>query len=231
MSHTGPGEGTLLVNPLLSMATAYYLLRPFFSPIQQREHSASADFLHPSNWKLDRAPDSWLQGASPGHGQELTPLLHPHLDLDNSLVHVPRVAPGDYVAWHCDTIHSAFRDLPSNMFDLAADTKLGVDKVHAGPTDSSVLYIPTCPLTEWNAQYLLRQRDAFFRGTPPPDFPGGEGESRHVGRPTADDVFQASGVEGARAFGLDAWDSTAPGLSRGQREVMDRANKVLGFYD
>ena len=114
MSHTGPGEGTLLVNPLLSMATAYYLLRPFFSPARQQEiHAtcASADFLHPSNWKLDRTPDSWLQGASPGHGQELTPLLHPHLDLQNSLVHVPRVAPGDYVAWHCDTIHSAFRDL------------------------------------------------------------------------------------------------------------------------
>jgi len=78
---------------------------------------------------------------------------------------------------------------------------------------------------------LLRQRDAFLRGTPPPDFPGGEGESRHVGRPTADDVFQAGGAEGARAFGLEAWDSTALGLSKGQREVMDRANKVLGFYD
>jgi hypothetical protein len=32
LSKTGPFEGTLLVNPLLAKATAYYLLRPFFSP-------------------------------------------------------------------------------------------------------------------------------------------------------------------------------------------------------
>ena len=30
--------------------------------------------------------------------------------------------------------------------------------------DSSVLYIPACPLTETNAEYLVRQREAFFEG-------------------------------------------------------------------
>jgi hypothetical protein len=45
----------------------------------------------------------------PGHGQELTSLLHPHLRLDNAMVHVPKVKPGDFVVWHCDgEIHSEF---------------------------------------------------------------------------------------------------------------------------
>lgn len=40
-----------------------------------------------------------------------------------------------------------------------------VDKIHAGKDDSSVMYIPACPLTETNADYLVRQREAFFEGT------------------------------------------------------------------
>ena len=44
-----------------------------------------------------------------------------------------------------------------------------VDKTHAGKDDSSVLYIPACPLTEANAEYLVRQREAFFEGKSPYD--------------------------------------------------------------
>ena len=176
MSDTGPFEGTLLVNPLLQLATSYYLLRPFFVPKQK--HATLVDnFLKPTNWELREEPDSWLQGATPGRGQELRDFLHPHLRLENSMVHVPKVQPGDYVSWHCDTIHA-------------------VDSVHMGQSDSSVLYIPTCPLTELNAQYMLRQRKAFLDGTPGPDFPGGEGESRHIGKPTVDDVAEWTGLEG-----------------------------------
>jgi hypothetical protein len=105
-----------------------------------------------------------------------------------------------------------------------------VDRMHAGASDSSVLYIPACPLTEDNARFLARQRQTFTDGVPSPDFGGGEGESRHVGRPAADDVAKVSGKEGLRAFGLMEWDSTEAGLSGGQREAMDRANKALGFY-
>ncbi|KAI9725625.1 MAG: hypothetical protein M1828_002910 [Chrysothrix sp. TS-e1954] len=210
MPHIGPGEGTLLVNPLLGLATSYYLLRPFFEAKRSAE-ALGPEFLEPSNWRLQREQDSWLHGATPGHGQELTAQLHPHLDLDHSMVHVPKVAPGDYVAWHCDTIHA-------------------VDKVHAGSTDSSVLYIPSCPLTELNARHMDRQRDTFMRGVPGPDFPGGEGEANHIGRLVTDDVAELSDAGGLRAFGLKAWDSTEPGLTQGQREVMDRSNKILGFY-
>ena len=142
MSHTAPGEGTLLVNPLFARATAYYLLRPFFSPKAQLPDPA---FLDASNWELNLEPTTTLEGAAMGQALELSETLHPHLDLQNTMVHVPTVHPGDYIAWHCDTIHA-------------------VDKVHGGKTDSSVLYIPACPLTETNAEYLLCQRAAFAQG-------------------------------------------------------------------
>nr|POE66139.1 uncharacterized protein ybiu [Quercus suber] len=217
MSSTGPYEGTLLVNPLLSRATAYYLLRPFFSPKTSfpeltADTTNSELFLSPDNWQLDATQSSWLQGASPGHGQELQHALHPHLQLPLSMVHVPHVQPGDYVSWHCDTIHA-------------------VDKIHAGKSDSSVMYIPACPLTVSNATFLAKQRTAFLQGTPCPDFGGGVGESEHIGRPGVKEVEQVNTEEGLQAFGLKAWDSDAADLSAGQREVMDRANKILGFYE
>ncbi|KAK0977225.1 hypothetical protein LTR91_013379 [Friedmanniomyces endolithicus] len=215
MSETAPYEGTLLVNPLLSRATAYYLLRPFFTPkIAARDPTAETydeAFLTPENWQLEPEPTSWLHGASPGHCQELRAALHPHLNLPSSMVHVPKVQPGDYVSWHCDTIH-------------------GVDSVHTGSTDSSVLYIPSCPLTVANAQFVARQREAFLNGWPSPDFGGGVGESQHVGRPGVEDVERVNSGDGLQAFGLKAFDGEAEGLTSGQREVIDRANKILGFY-
>lgn len=221
LSTTGPGQGTLLVNPLLAKATAYYLLRPFFSPrsgVAPGAQTASEattqtqTFLAPANWTLDPQPSAWLQGATPGHGQELSHLLHPHLDLRRSMMHVPTVRPGDYVAWHCDAIHA-------------------VDKTHAGTQDASVLYIPTCPLTEDNARYLARQRDKFVHGTPSPDFGGGVGESEHAGRVRVEALEDLLGEDARRAMGLAEWDSAAEGLGTGERVVLDVANKVLGFYD
>lgn len=87
----------------------------FFS---QKEGSG-ADFLHEDIWQLDPQQGSAIQGVSLGHTQELNDNLHLHLDLPNTMVHVPTVRPGDYIAWHCDTIHA-------------------VDKVHEGSTDSSL---------------------------------------------------------------------------------------------
>jgi hypothetical protein len=104
-----------------------------------------------------------------------------------------------------------------------------VDKKHAGQFDSSVLYIPVCPLTEDNARFLRRQRETFLNGAPSPDFGGGEGESNHVGRPTVHELPTMMDSDGLRAVGLMEWDSTASGLTKGQREVMDRANKELNF--
>ncbi|KAG9552868.1 DUF1479-domain-containing protein, partial [Aureobasidium melanogenum] len=218
LSTTKAREGTLLVNPMLKHATAYYLLRPFFSakkgPMDPETGVFDESFLAPDNWVLDSPQTSWLQGASPGKGQELSNVLHPHLELDSTMIHIPEVRPGDYVAWHCDQVHA-------------------VDKKHEGTSDSSVLYIPACPLTIHNAEFLVRQRQAFLEGLPCPDFGGGVGETNHIGRPGVEDIEAASQGKdaGVVAFGLQEWDSSAAGLSDAQRELFDRANKILGFYD
>ncbi len=198
MSITGAGEGTLLVNPLFKLATVYYLLRPFFSP--KNSNTEASGYLDDSNWALDPIQSNLLQGAALGCTQELTNALHPHLELSKSMVHIPDVRPGDYVAWHCDSIHA-------------------VDKVHNGKSDSSVLYIPACPLTETNVRYLVRQREAFLEGMPGPDFPGGVGESGHVGRMGTRDIESAGGREALRAMGLGKWE--------GEGEFPKWANEVV----
>lgn len=220
LSTCGPGEGTLLVNPLLKKATAYYLLRPFFSPRKGVEQdsqtttealSSSAEFLHPNNWRLDHPQSSWIQGATPGHGQELNNLLHPHLRLPQTMIHIPTVQPGDYVAWHCDTIHA-------------------VDRIHNGATDSSVLYIPACPLTQGNAEFLVRQCKTFRSGRPSPDFGGGVGETQHVGRvDVKNDDLAWLGIEGLRGLGLKRWNREEKGLDLGEKMALRAANAVLGF--
>lgn len=103
MSETGPGEGTLMVNPLLGKATAYVLLRPFFTPKRSLAESSGSAFLDSDNWTMEDEPTPVLQGAVPSNCQELNDILHPHLRLDNTMVHIPLVRPGDYVAWHCDS--------------------------------------------------------------------------------------------------------------------------------
>ncbi|KAI1321513.1 DUF1479 domain protein [Xylariaceae sp. FL0255] len=210
MSKTKAFEGTLLVNPLLRHATAYVLLRPFFQSIKDVTDLSTEDYLSPENWVFCGANmTSELQGAIPGHGQELSPELHPHLRLDTTMVHMPEVKPGDFVVWHCDTIHA-------------------VDKVHMGKSDSSVLYIPICPVTEQNAKYLVRQRNAFLNGTPGPDFPGGNGESKHINKPTESYLRSHSGPDGLRAFGFG---KLVPGAldGVGAQHVISKANAILGF--
>ncbi|CUS12326.1 unnamed protein product [Tuber aestivum] len=140
LSTTSPGEGTLLVNPLLKHATAYTILRPFFTLSDPPTVSTTPHF-----------PNS-VQGAC----QEYNNTTHPHLQLDDAMTHVPRISPGDYVFWHCDTIHA-------------------VDRVHRGASDSSVMYIPAVPWTVENQSYVERQRGAERRGVSPEDFPVGVG--------------------------------------------------------
>ncbi|KAI1112572.1 DUF1479 domain protein [Nemania sp. NC0429] len=210
MSYTKGFEGTLLVNPLLQLATAYYLLRPFFRPIKGSEELSTEEYLAADNWVF-AGPEmtSELHGALPGHGHELTTDLHPHLELNTSMVHMPQVKPGDFVVWHCDVIHS-------------------VDKTHNGKSDSSVLYIPVCPVTEKNAEYLLRQKKAFLDGTPGPDFPGGQGESRHINRPSESYLREHSDSRGLKALGFE---KLVPGESDspGAKVAMEKANEILGF--
>ena len=103
MSTTSGGEGTLMVNPLFKKATAYFLLRPFFQPKKGRTEVYGSAFLDSSNWALEDEATSLLQGAVPSNCQELNTELHPHLELKDTMVSIPLVYPGDYVAWHCDS--------------------------------------------------------------------------------------------------------------------------------
>jgi len=201
MSNTGPKEGTLLVNPMLKHASAYIQLRPFFKP----------SALDPSNldaWELDSEYIPEFPGSVPGTAQELNVVTHPHLELADTMVSMPRVTPGDFVVWSCDTIHA-------------------VDAVHVGKGDSSVLYIPAAPLCEINAKYLASQKEAFLERTPPPDFPGGNGERGFVGTGETKDIVSQ---EGLTAFGLGEkpWEIPA-GASEGEAQVIKQGNQILGW--
>ena len=190
MSSTGPGEGTLRLCPLLKHATAYLILRPFFDST-----SGSLNL------------DSSFPGSVPGAGQEYSPETHPHLELESSMVSVPKVEPGDYVAWHCDTIHA-------------------VDKEHNGHGDSSVLYIPACAMTPRNIEFIKKQRVAALAYSPPQDFPGagGPGELGFKGAVDWDQVPE----DGLRALGLGSsgWERR-PDMSEGEISVIENANRVL----
>jgi hypothetical protein len=105
MSTAGPEKGTLLVNPLLKESSAYALLRPFFKPVRGVEDVGKDAFLAAENWVFTAGEEmtSDLQGATPGHGMEFPEGLHPHLELERTMVHIPEVKPGDFVVWHCDS--------------------------------------------------------------------------------------------------------------------------------
>jgi hypothetical protein len=92
MSTTGPGEGTLRVAPMLKLATAYLMLRPFFKP---RTSSSGLD-----DWVVDVESPAF-PGSQMGKTQELNETTHPHLQLGHTMVSVPRVEPGDQIYCEC----------------------------------------------------------------------------------------------------------------------------------
>jgi Protein of unknown function (DUF1479) len=189
ISSTGPGEGTLHVNPILRQATAYALLKPFFD---------SQNCLN---------LDNTFPGSVPGACQEYNPTWHPDLELDSTMVSVPRVEPGDYVAWHCDTMHA-------------------VDKEHKGTSASSVLYIPACAVTPGNIEFMKKQRKAALAYSPPPDFPGAGGPGELGFRGAVD--WNAIPADGLRAMGLGSkkWEIT-PEMSEGEKSVLQMGNEAL----
>lgn len=239
------------------LVTAYWLLRPFFSPRKPwvGKGQRAADFLDPSNWDLTPSQSPILHGAQPCHSQELNALLHPHLLLDRTLVPVPPLRPGDYVLFHPDVAYSMNPSLPVPM-STPAQTPPPTPQHSTGsspifsrspspssPTWSSspatpsstthsstattLLYIPACPLTQTNALFLARQRKAFLLGFPGPDFAGGGGESFHMGRPGVQEVNEAGGEAALRATGLLAWDEDDATEGEAERLVLATANGIL----
>ncbi|CAN6674327.1 hypothetical protein TRVA0_051S00958 [Trichomonascus vanleenenianus] len=211
MSSSGPGQGSLKVNPFLKEAASYLLLRPFFAP-QTAIKSPGANYEITDN-NLD-VPWEFTGGTScfpntmPGYSQEMTHISHPHLHLSDTMVSIPHMNPGDYVAWHCDTIHQ-------------------VEGEHGGMSDASVLYIPACPLTESNLEHLVEIRKHFYELAPGPDFPqnGGIGESKFIGVGTVDDI---KSTDGKRAMGVGEvpFDVNAA-QNEGERKMYELANRTL----
>jgi hypothetical protein len=209
LSDVDPHDGTLLLCPMIKLSTAYFLLRPFFSPKVAR----GSDFLHEDNWVLDIKQTSLIQGSLPGYTQELNDLLHPHLELNRSMVHIPALQPGDYVIWHCDMIYG---------MDGIRDDHNETDRGDGALT----MFLPACPLTLNNALYLGRQRKTFLLGKPSPDFGSGRGESLHVGRLEVQDINDAGANDGLRAMGLLPWDEYEAD-SQAQIELLGMANAIL----
>ncbi|KAK5082636.1 hypothetical protein LTR05_006516 [Lithohypha guttulata] len=193
MSSTGPGEGTLKVCPLLRHASAYHILRPFFNPETNELNLDSSEF-----------PGS-VQAAA----QEYNTETHPQLELQDTMLSIPKVEPGDYVAWHCDTIHA-------------------VDAEHKGKGDSSVLYIPACALTRSNLNALKRQRESASVLSPPPDFPGAgsEGEKNYAGKVDWSSNFIEPAAKRAMGFPGQSFQ-ILPNMSEGEQDVIREGNRVL----
>ncbi|EIW80163.1 DUF1479-domain-containing protein [Coniophora puteana RWD-64-598 SS2] len=198
LSTTTAGEGTLRVLPMLSLSTAYIILRPFFRPRVSLMSLRGASSLSHEAWEVDLETPSF-PGSPIRKGQELNEVTHPHLGLENTMISVPRIDPGDQVYWHCDTVHA-------------------VESVHGGSGDSSVMYIPAAPLCIKNAHYLRDQRETFTHGYPAPDFPGGEGESKFVNRYLPRHITTS---EARQALGFEPFTSTV------NTALTDEANKVL----
>ena len=66
-------------------------------------------------------------------------------------------------------------------------------------------------------------------GTPGPDYPSGLGESQHMGRLSPDFVMRNTDVSAQQAMGLSRFDSTRGGLREPERQMLRKANEILGF--
>jgi len=208
-----PGMIRLLPSPKLS--TVYFLLRPFFSPKEPAPESGDDSpekwerYLDPSNWALDKEQTTIIHGAVPGHAQRVTAAWHPHLQLDKSLVTPPTLQAGDYIVWHPDQAYQF-----SNTNYRSNSKPNGSSAESGSPQTSMLVYTPAAPLTQTNALFLARQRKAFLRGHPGPDFDStGTGlgsEAPHTGRLGEKEIREVGGEEGLQAMGLAPWSVGKP---------------------
>jgi hypothetical protein len=215
LSTIEPGLIRLLPSPKL--ATAYFLLRPFFAPKtkapERRDGPEWDAFLDPSNWELEKEQSTIIHGAVPGHAQRLTETWHPHLHLRRTLQTIPTLQTGDYIVWHPDLAYHMTSN-PNVMASRAPTPPPMVEgedsKPSGGKPVSILVYVPAAPLTQTNALYLARQRKTFQRGHPGPDFDStGSGlgsEATHIGRPTDNDIAEVGGPAGLQAMGLAPFD-------------------------
>ncbi|RKK93667.1 hypothetical protein BFJ71_g9461 [Fusarium oxysporum] len=76
-----------------------------------------------------------------------------------------------------------------------------------------------------NMEYIRDQKATLLSGRPPPDFPGGTGESEFKSRGTGDDLLTVEGKEGIGLVPFKLTDT----MSETQRLTRQAANAILGF--
>lgn len=178
LTSAGLGEGSLMLYPNVKWSMAYVLLRPFFQP-----PASEAEVMDATKWTFDaECTSSWFPGTFRDDSQLLSPTSHPHLRLQECMVGIPRMNPGDTVWWHADMCHA-------------------VEVEHNGDHEASVAYIAATPRTQENKKYIKGQLEDFLNGIPPEDFRGGAAEKNFK-------MFQGenailSGEAGRRAMGFD----------------------------
>ena len=228
-SDSDSDSDSIRVCPMPQLATAYFLLRPFFSPSPSAS-PASSTFTgsekEDSPWLFDYPHNSILHGALPSYAQDINQTLHPHLQLDRSLVTIPRLEPGDYVLWHPDLIHVVDGPWEDRRGERGQNHRQQQQAQHHQrhtttsttnpylysnpnpnpnpyPTKQTMsLYLPCCPLTQTNALYLSRQRKAFLLGKPGPDFGGGGQALFHQGHRNYGTYGYGYGGAGSAGNGL-----------------------------
>lgn len=95
LTPTAPREGTIMVYPNVANAVAYMLLRPFFAP-----PTDPSEIMDAEKWTFDET--GWFPGTIKASSQKSSRSSHPHLKLEQCLVHMPKLQPGDTVWWHSD---------------------------------------------------------------------------------------------------------------------------------
>ncbi|RMY98202.1 hypothetical protein D0862_07698 [Hortaea werneckii] len=178
LTPAAPREGSLLLYPNVKAVVAYLLLRPFFKPPKMKG-DGTLD-LGPGKWELDDS--DYFPGTMKTESQRLSRTSHPHLRLEECLVHIPPIKAGDTVWWHSDLCHA-------------------VDPEHLGSQNASVVYIPACPSTPANSAYVRQQLDNILAGRPPPDFLGRLDETTLKGYKSHKDLGLCS--EARKAYGYD----------------------------
>lgn len=163
------------------------------------------EYLRAENWELDLDTSSFPNSPM-GRSQEFNDETHPHLQVSRTMVSIPAVRPGDQAWWHAGEqtfprssaavyTFSSSSILQSHRM-LIADMIHAVEAVHQGKGPSAVMYIPSVPLTTRNLEYVRDQRESFLQRRPPPDFPGGVGESQFEGTGSEWDITTEEGQSG-----------------------------------
>ncbi|THY36307.1 DUF1479-domain-containing protein [Aureobasidium pullulans] len=156
LTSSGPHRGSILLYPNVSALMAYVLLRPFFCPPED-----PMEVMEASKWSFDETGCSF-PGTIKDQSQRLSRTSHPHLRLQECLVHVPEIMPGDTVWWHSDVCHA-------------------VDPEHQGSENASVVYVAACPTTLTTKEYVKQQLADTLAGFQPKDANGDLKESMLAG--------------------------------------------------